>query len=54
MEIKATEFRIELVEYAVIAGAQFEFRTALQSLMWERLLSCAHFIHLPFHGGANR
>ena len=54
MEINAAKLRVELIKHPVIADAQFEFRTALQSLMWERLQSCAHFIHLPFHGGANR
>ena len=53
MEINATEFRVELVEHAVIADAQFKFRAALQALVRERLQSRAHFIHFALHDGAN-
>jgi hypothetical protein len=54
VEINTAQFHIELVKHAVIADTQFEFRAALQALVWERLQPCAHFIHLSFHGRANR
>ena len=54
MKMNPAEFRVEFEEHAVIAHAQFEFRSALQTLMRKRLQPGAHFIHLSLHVCANR
>ncbi len=53
MEKDAAEFHVEFVKHPVIADAQFEFRPALPSLVWERFQARAHFIHLALHGFAD-
>ena len=49
MQINPSEFHIEFVKHAVIAGAELEFRTALQSFVREIFQSRSHFINLALH-----
>ena len=49
VEMDVTLPQVELVEYAIIADAQLEFRPALESLVGKRFQSCAHFIHFALH-----
>ena len=53
VEIKAAEFRVELVKHTVISDTQFEFQSALQSLVRERFQSHAQLIYFPLHISAN-
>ena len=53
MQIDAAKFHIEFVEHAVIANAQFEFGSALQSLVRKGFQSCANFIHFMLRGFAD-
>jgi len=50
VEIYASEFCVKFIEDAVITHAQFEFLTALQSLVRESVQPGTHFIHLALDG----
>ena len=50
VEINPSKLHIEFVKHPVIAHAQFEFRSALQSLVLEIFQSRTHFINLVLHG----
>ena len=50
VEINPSKFHIKFVKHPVVANAQFEFRTALKSLVLEIFQPCAHFINLALHG----
>ena len=49
MQINPTEFRIEFVKHTIVAYAEFEFRTALQSFMREFLQPQAHLINFALY-----
>ena len=54
VEVDAALVHIEFVKHPIIGDPQLEFGAALESLVREVFQSCAHFVHLPFHVGANR
>ena len=49
MQINPAKFHIEFVKHAVIAGAEFEFRAALQPFVREIFQLHSHFINLALH-----
>ena len=49
VEINSSKFHIKFVKHPVVTNAQFEFRTALKSLVLEIFQPCAHFINLVLH-----
>ena len=53
MKKDATEPHVKFVNYAIITHAQFAFRPALQSLVWEGLQARAHFIYFALHSFAD-
>ena len=53
VEINPSQLHIEFIKHAVIAHAQLEFSTALQSLMREIFQPRAHLINLALHGFTN-
>jgi hypothetical protein len=49
VEINAAKLHIEFVKHAVVAGAEFEFRTALQPFVRESFQPRSQFINLALH-----
>ena len=54
VKIDPAQIHIELVKHAVVAGAQLEFRPALQPLVREGVQPRAQLINFLLHGLANR
>ncbi len=49
MQIYPAKAHIEFVKHTAIAGAEFEFRAALQPFVRETFQSHSHFINLALH-----
>ena len=49
VEINAAKLHVEFVKHAIVADAEFEFRTALQPLVREIFQPRPHFINFALH-----
>ena len=50
VKINAAKFQIEFIKHAIVADAEFEFRTALQSFVGKTFKPRPHFINLVLDG----
>lgn len=53
MEENAAQRHVEFVKHTVVADAEFAFRPALQSLVWEMFQPPSHVINLALHRFTN-
>ena len=49
MKINPAKFHVEFIKHAVVADAEFKFRSALQPFVREFLQTQAHFINFTLH-----
>lgn len=49
MEINSSKLRVKFIKHTIIADAEFEFGTALESLVREIFQSHSHLINFALH-----